>query len=295
MSFAQEFRYVTPGALFVAFVALGAYLIDPRLALAVGAVGGLSSVAVGWVAYQWLAYLTYRSGGVQCYPEIAELRSRISREGEGTLIIPFRGDQVQVGVRELTRILEELGEDYYGELAPHYVRPDGESHPYLSALHDALFIAEAHHDYARSLYGIHHTLSMIYWVTAWGMLFVSVGLGLGKITAGPWQAAYLLACGAVVCGLTLLVTRCSAGHLQLPRDYFALLAAIYTLPAIGSVALLKGAPTTASILYACALLVFLLYLLAKSTIPCRMVRVEAGIHERFLTWVYWKWLARPDA
>jgi len=275
----QEFRYVAPGGLLVALILAGLYLIDPTTPPHLALLGVLASVALGWVCYQWVAYLRYREGGLESHGEMRLLREILTRSSSATtIVIPYSGARLALDLAELVRKLQEQGRRYFGALAHDYLGSVPEPGLYTVGLHNLLFAETKEHDYARASYGAHQTLTVIYWVFAWGFMFLLTAVSLRLKTAPVYRACFIVGSFSLCLLLALLARR----RLPLPGDFFILVSVLHSLTAT------QFLGVSSHRIYVAGVAVFLAYLLYKARTPWRMMRIEAELQEEFMTWLYEK-------
>lgn len=284
----QEFRYVTPGGLFIFFVLLGGYVVEPSLKDNLGAFAGLGAallaIPTGWIIYQWRGYLTYRGGGLDSYWEMQILREWWHKDLPSTLTIPVGSTTVSLSKNELAGKLDDLGRRYYAYLKrylPKSKQTQDTSLRYLSILHDVIFYGQKEHEVPRGMYGIHNTLSIIYMVGIWGILLVGIAIAIRILVVITIGDALLW---TLYISLVLLVAIIAGNkwrwYESIPYDHMFMFSGLYELGGILDQMHLWA--------YMIVVLLFIAYLVYKSTLPWRMLKLDAELREEFITWLYQK-------
>jgi hypothetical protein len=277
----QEFRYATPGGLLVFLFGVGFYLAGGQVGSNGAISAALGSLAIGWITYQWIAYLIYRQGGLEDYHEIRVLKNILERATNGRIAFIVQGHEVLIDAKELSSKIRELGKRYSAAL-PHQTAKD-ESVAYWAPVHDALFAGVKEHEYARGAYSIHHTLSIIYWVLLWGVNFISLAFITKSQTSLKVKSISLVVLWLGQIGLIALAANVSRNFRKVPFHYYITTLSIDFAPIIFIV---LNSPVSAVTRYLILCVAFGIYLLSASFTPWRMVLLEAELREELMTWMF---------
>ena len=288
----QEFRYATPGGLMIFFISIGAYILDQNIFKNLGAFAGVLSILVaipvGWIVYQWQGFITYRRGGLESYWETIVLKDWWRDNKNSLGLIPFMNSQLIVNTSSLSEKLNELGQRYFTALSSTFPDREFSDKTYLSPLHDIIFAGQREHEYPRGQYGIHNTLTMIYFVVGWGVNFLAISLIMLNPLISSIPQRYCNIYGLIWITAVVLIfiaflpifflTKRIDRFNFLPEDHVLIFAVMYSLSFILSFMGIKG--------YLIVVAVFFSYLLYKSRIPWKMLKIEAELREELLTWLY---------
>jgi hypothetical protein len=283
----QEFRYVAPGAVFMFFVALGLLIVSPSLRGNLGAFAGVTSalltIPIGWILYQWLGYLTYLRGGLSAYHEVQVLKKLWEREVAGCLAVQFGGEDLLLDHQTLQTVLFQVGRRFIDKLRavlPKEVKLPNELEVALGFLHDSLLFHEKSHDVARGMYGIHNTLTLIYWSILWGsfLLLVSFSIRNWPNFSAMTQHLILLVLLIILLFLRVMRRKSAGSWTALVWDHFTVLWVLLLLGVLGS--------TFGFVAYVAVVFGFLLHSIHNSFVPWKMLKTEAECREELLTWLY---------
>jgi len=270
----QEFRYLTPGGLFIFFALIGACIVDSNIIKIIGGLTGIFSILiaipVGWLLYQWLAYLTYSRGGVESYREVEVLRKLWENEWLKKVCLLFMNTKLIIEKDIVSQKISELGHKYYsalGKFFPDFSIKLSNDTKYFSILHDIVFFAQKEHDQPRGMYGIHNTLSMLYYVIGWGLNFLVISFIMRFIidTEGFFKKTiliFLILSVAVILlhyiGHFMDIIRAKTNNL-LPSDHIVLFVIFYALSGPLTIFGVYG--------YLIIIFIFMVYIIQKSRVP----------------------------